>query len=66
MIKKDDRAFLGESLRGHIAKAKEDLERVVEGICLRGDLEDLEEFRRQLDRYQTLLRVNTLLTDTCA
>lgn len=66
MIKKEDRAFLDESLRGHIAKAKEAYAAAVEGVCLRGEPEDLEEMDRWSRRYLLLLKAQTLLTDASA
>lgn len=66
MIKREDRAFLDESLRGHIAKARDQLYAAVEGVCLRGEDEDLAEMDRQHKRYTALLKAHTLLADACA
>lgn len=66
MIKKEDRAFLDESLRGHISKAKASYEEAVECACLSGENEDLEAMERASKRYLLLLHVQTRLTDVCA
>lgn len=66
MIKKEDRAFLDESLRGHISKAQADLHTAVEAVCLRGENEDLDEMERRGKRYALLLKAGTFLTDACA
>ncbi len=66
MIKKEDRAFLDESLRGHISRARDTLYSALEGVCLRGELEDLEEFERSRNLYAGLLKAQTFLTDGCA
>ena len=65
MIKKEDRAFFDESLRGHITKQRARLSDAVEAVCLRGTAEDLEAFRIECDRYSLLLKAGNLLIDEC-
>ncbi len=67
MIKKEDRAFLDESLRGHVAKARSRLYDLVEAVCLRGEAEDIDAFEVECRRYAFLLKAHNFLTDeTCA
>lgn len=66
MIKKEDRAFLDESLRGHIYKARDDVYVTLEAVCLRGQPEDLEAWMTARDRYANLLKAQTFLTDGSA
>jgi hypothetical protein len=65
-IKKEDRALLDESIRGHIAKAKSAYEDAVEAACLRGDDVDLDAMEKACKRYMLLLKAQSLLTDVCA
>jgi hypothetical protein len=65
-IKKEDRAFLAESLSGHIARTKVLLEDAVEQVCLAGAPEDTARMDALLIQYHLLLKANTLLTDHCA
>jgi len=65
-IKKEDRAFLDESLRGQISRAQVTLHDALEQVCLRGDAEDLERLDQQIRRYTLLLKASSLLTDACA
>lgn len=65
-IKKEDRAFLDESIRGHIAKAKSAYEEAVECACLRGEDADLKLMERTAKRYLTLLLAQSMLNDICA
>ncbi len=64
-IKKEDRAFLDESLRGHITKARAELSDAVEAVCLRGSAADLEEFKTRMERYSLLLKAGNFLIDEC-
>jgi hypothetical protein len=66
MIKKEDRAFLDENLRGHIFHARDEVYVALEAVCLRGQPEDLEAFRAARERYAELLKAQTLLTDGSA
>ena len=66
MIKKEDRAFLDESLRGHIFRARDDVYVALEAVCLRGQPEDLDAFRAARERYAELLKAQTFLTDGSA
>ncbi len=63
MIKPEDYKFLNEQLRGHIEKAKVQYETALEGVCLRGEDEDLVELRHARDRYIDLVRAASSLVD---
>lgn len=65
-LKKEDRAFLDETVRGHVSKAKIAYEDAVEAACLHGDDEDLDRMEKASKRYVMLLKAQTLLTDLCA
>jgi len=66
MIKEDEEAELGASLRVHIAEARRQLYDTLRAVCRHGEREDTEEFERRWRRYGQLLKAQQLLTDASA